>query len=213
MTTSLTVAKAGKTSLVNGTPGAGEVSGRHNFPAHVNRGGIAAYYKLVLHNAGWVDGTDYSVSGGAIHFFGISTLDGGASNKEVAVEGSMDSKDVPWTEIPKVQHVRIERDGPGQDGSITLVAFGVDLEIPAETISTSTSPVIVDFLATDSAGGILIKIRDALVADGWIAAINDGVLTIQKNGHGDSIYSLWHSVAYTGEGSNEDHWIFLDDDD
>ncbi len=211
--TTLTVKKNGKKEIVNGPSGNNTVDGRHNFPKNSTTAGIGAYYRLLLNNAGWVEGTDFSISGGQINFFGIEKLDGGASNKQVSVNGTTDSLTIQYQSVapkPLKKRMRIERNGATRGGSITLVAFGIKWDTVNHTITTSTSEVKVLFLAGDSASQLLQKIHDALDDAGWTASIDGGWLTIEKNAAGHDIYSLWHSILYEGEGENGDHWVFLD---
>ncbi len=211
----LTVEKPGKTSLIDGAPGAGQVDGNHNFPRGTNAGGVGAYYKGLLINAGWKEGTDFKVEDGTINFFGISKLDAGSNHQHLVVEGSTDSKDVPYTPIPappEKKKASVIRKGATVDGALTLTGFGIHWS-SGQPVSTSTSTVTTRFTAQDSADQILAKVCKTLVAAGWDAVINaDGQLEIRKNGQGDYVYSLSHQVEYypsaTDETGNEDHWIF-----
>jgi hypothetical protein len=212
--TTLTVKKAGKKELVNGNPGQDQVDGRGNFPKNSTTAGIGAYYKLILKNAGWVEGTDFTISGGQINFHGVEKLDGGASNKEVSVNGSTLSKAIVFQAVtpkPLKKKVKFERNGAGQDGNVTFVAFGIEWDMTAHTITTSVSEVKVHFLAGDTGPEVLQKILDGLVEAGWNASIDGGWLAIDTNSEGHDVYALWHSITYVGEGSNEDHWVFVDE--
>ncbi len=210
---SLTVSKPGKNSLVNGNPQGTDVDGNHNFPSHTTEGGIGAYYKGLLTNAGWQENTDFTVSGGVINFYGITKLDCGVSKSGVDCNGSTDSKDVPFQPIPSkdIKVVKLERPGRGMDGSLALTGFGIHWN-PNQTITTSTSSVMVHFAATDTALGVINKVYRALASAGWKAAINAaGELEITANSAGDPLTSLHHSIAYYSDDAteeNDDHWIF-----
>ena len=77
-TISLSVAKVDKKEIVTPPPTAGDnqVSGTHTFPAGTSTGTVAQYYRGLLNNAGWIEGTDFTTSGDGINFFGITKLDG-----------------------------------------------------------------------------------------------------------------------------------------
>lgn len=211
----VTVEKPGRKPLVNGNPGPDQVDGGHNFPAGTTAGGVADYYRLLLLNAGWLEGTDFSVAGGTINFRGISKLDSGSSHGHLKATGSTDSKDVPYTPVPgeepKKKTCMLERSGTTQDGILTIVGFGLEWNA-GNTVTSSWSIAHVPFSANDSASAVMMKVRDALVAADWAATINaNGAVVITKNSHGDFIYSIWQSVAYsetTGHTENEDHWIW-----
>jgi hypothetical protein len=218
--TSLTVTKPSdpppappRKPLVNGNPGAGEVDGNHNFPAGTTSGGIGAYYKGLLSNNGWKEGTDFTVDGGVINFYGITKLDGGVNKGGVKCGGATDSKDVPFGAISanNIKVVKMIRDGRRMDGSLTLVGFGVRFK-PDQTFTTSTSTVTAYFTARDSAAGAIAKIRDALVKAGWQAAINtEGDLEITSNAAGAPVSSLYHQIEYYSDDAteeNDDHWVF-----
>lgn len=215
----LTVEKPGKTSLVNGNPGAGQVDGNHNFPATTNAGGVGAYYRGLLSNANWTENTDFKVAGGTITFFGISKLDAGTNHQHLVVDGSTDSTDVPYTAVtpaePPKKKVAMTRGSQGAVGSITLVGFGLHWSA-GRPVSSSTSVVTARFEAKDSAADVLAKLRDALVVAGWDAALNgSGEIEIGHGPTGDPIDSIFHEIAYESSGvsdaddaGNEDHWIF-----
>jgi hypothetical protein len=208
---SVSKSKAGLKNLVCGTVHAGEVSGKHTFPQGTNAAGIVAYYDGLLANSGWAKPADYTVGGNTINFFGITKLDSGAApGGGVTINGATDSKNVPYNGKVSVKAMSVTRSS-GQDGMITLVGFGISWDTTNQQITTTTSEVTVPFAAADSATAILQAIRDALTAAGWTASIDaDGLLEISKNASGDSIYSLWHSIEYLGDGTNDDDWIFED---
>jgi hypothetical protein len=213
--TSLTVDKPGGTpprkKLVNGNPGAGEVDGNHNFPPGTTSGGIGSYYKGLLSNNGWKEGTDFTVDGGVINFYDITQLDWGANKGGVKSKGATDGK-IPSGEIgtKDIKVVKMIRDGRRMDGSLTLVGFGVQLR-PDQTFTTSTSTVTTHFTARDSAAGAITKIRDALVKARWKAAINaEGDLEISSNAAGAPVSSLYYEVEYYSDDvnqENDDHWV------
>ena len=213
----LTVEKPGKTSLVNGAPAAGQVDGNHNFPAGTTAGGVGAYYKGLLGNNGWTEGTDFKVDGGTITFFGISKLDAGTNHQHLVVDGSTDSKDVPYNSVapaePPKKKVAMTRGKKGMAGSITLVGFGLHWR-PGQPASTTTSVVTARFTELDSAAEVLTKVRNALVAAGWKAELNAlGEVEISTNRTGDPVYSIFHEIQYAADADadgaeNEDHWIF-----
>jgi hypothetical protein len=211
----LTVEKPGKTSLVNGNPGAGQVDGNHNFPAGTTAGGVGAYYKGLLSNNGWTEGTDFKVDGGTITFFGISKLDAGTNHQHLVVDGSTDSKDVPYSPVtpadPPKKKVTMSRGSHGMAGAITLVGFGLHWSSD-QPVSSSTSVVTARFEAQDSAAEVLVKLRDTLVAAGWEATLNGlGEVEIGHSQGGDLVYSLFHEIAYESDPDgvgNEDHWVF-----
>jgi hypothetical protein len=213
----LTVEKPGKTSLVNGPPAAGQVDGNHNFPAGTTAGGVGAYYKGLLSNNGWTEGTDFKVDGGTITFFGISKLDAGTNHQHLVVDGSTDSKDVPYTPVAPAKtekkKVAMTRGRKGMAGAITLVGFGLHWR-SGQPVSTTTSMVTVQFTELDSAAEVLTKVRNALVAAGWKAELNAlGEVEISSNRTGDPVYSIFHEIQYDSDADvdgagNEDHWIF-----
>lgn len=213
--TSLTVDKPGGTpprkKLVNGNPGAGEVDGNHNFPAGTTSGGIGSYYKGLLSNNGWKEGTDFTVDGGVINFYDITQLDWGSNKGGVKSKGATDGK-IPSGEIDAkdIKVVKMIRDGRRMDGSLTLVGFGVQFK-PDRTFTTSTSTVTTHFTARDSAAGAIAKIRDALVKARWKAAINtEGDLEISRNAAGVPVSSLYFEVEYYPDDvnqENDDHWV------
>jgi hypothetical protein len=217
----LTVTKPGKGSLTNGAPGQNDPpnsqDGSHAFPKSSSPGGITTYYQGVLVAAGYTSPADFTISGGQINFYGITGLDGGCSNSQVEVNGSTDSKSIPFVQIPDKKIVQIQRDMLwGMDGTIRVVGFGVRLDLANQTIRTSCSSVCIDFSASDSAADIALAMYSALIANGWTAGINvDGNLEVTTNAQGDSIYSLYHSIRYAPDAThieNHDHWIFTDSD-
>lgn len=216
---SLAVCKPGRPCLVNGNPGEGQIDGSHTFPAGTTPGAMAAYYALLLSNAGWTQPptvpADFTVKDGVISFVGITGLDGGSNNQRAKVDGATDSKDVPFGGVdpdkPPKKKLAMLRPGDRGAGTITVVAFGIHWN-QGDTITTSTSVIHVPFEETDSAAAVLGKIRDAMVAADWGATIDaSGKLEMSTNGHGDRIYSIYHDVDYS-TGPSDDHWIWLSDD-
>jgi hypothetical protein len=216
----LTVEKPGKTPLVNATPPpAGQVDGNHNFPAGTTAGGVGAYYKGLLANNGWKENTDFKVDGGTITFFGISKLDGGTNHQHLVVDGSTDSKDVPYTPVtpaePPKKTIGMTRGERGMAGTVTLVGFGLHWS-PGQPASSSTAVLTVPFGAESSAAEVLAGLADALVAAGWQASLNAlGEVEIARTPAGDPVYSLHHRIEYlpgatpdADQAGNEDHWIF-----
>src|SRR4029079_13219493 len=104
------------------------------------------YYKGLLSNNGWKEGTDFTVDGGVINFYGIIKLDGGTNKGGVKCGGSTDSKDVPFGQISAndIKVVKMIRDGRRMNGSLTLLGFGL-LVKPDQPFATSTSTVTAYF--------------------------------------------------------------------
>lgn len=148
-----------------------------------------------------------------INFYGITALDCGANKSGVNCNGSTDSKDVAFQPIGSndIKVVKLERPGNGMDGSLALTGFGIHWN-PNQTFTTSTSSAFVHFAATDTALGVITKVRNALALAGWQATINAvGELEISTNSAGDPLTSLHHSIAYYSEDEseeNDDHWTF-----
>jgi hypothetical protein len=88
--TSLTVAKAGRTALVEKEPGAAgpDVYGWHNFPEGSTGEGVAAYYAGWLANNGWRQPEDFTVSANVISFVGVGDLAAGRDNDQIVVTRS-----------------------------------------------------------------------------------------------------------------------------
>ncbi len=92
--TVLTVAKAGRTPLVDKDPAAGGpgVYGWTNFPRGINGPGAAAYYAGWLANNGWRQPDDFEVSGHVIRFFGVSDLHASCDNRQMTVTRAVEGK-------------------------------------------------------------------------------------------------------------------------
>lgn len=87
--TVLVVHKAGRTAIVEvptGEPPKGSISGQHNFPPGVTASAIAAYYELLLRNAGWGE-KDLHVDrdAGRLLFLGASSVQGWSDGHVVEV--------------------------------------------------------------------------------------------------------------------------------
>lgn len=100
---SLAVSKPGKTSLVNGPAGEGEVDGRFELNVGMTSDAVVGYYEGLLENAGWKYPADFAAGHSAIHFFGISSLGAGSNLAEIKAYATTDSRFVKFVqlEIPK----------------------------------------------------------------------------------------------------------------
>jgi len=190
-----------------------DANASHKFPPYTNWKAMADYYGPILNQAGFTENTDYKITDGSIHFYGVVKLDGGTAGG-VDLTGTLDKGKFETLSDVKLA---MDRGADPQFGLVTLTGSALVFSGSAgELADTRSSQVTAYFAAADTSQTMMATIASALQTAGWTVTVNDNAVVISALPGGVPVYSLNVMFEYLPKlvdgdlppptDADDDHW-------